>query len=180
MGRLAVRQALETFLKNGNVPFVGTVFRARPIIVSEEDYDAQMVNTYLLQNPGLDDEGSSAVVVINLPDSHRERKTLSGRANVDDTDVHDVVLELFFWSRSGDGIRAQDDHDAMCDSLVTLLRGDATLGKPSVVWSAGEFQPGVHIQQHESWTPNDGTGIIIVASCRFQTWEWLAGPAGTT
>jgi hypothetical protein len=174
MGRVAIRAAAQAYLTAANIPFVGTVYRARPTLVDESNYENTMLNQ--ATNPNQ----SSAVLVINLPEDQRERRSFSGRAFVDDSNIHDIVVEVFFASRTGDALAAQDDADTLLDALAIAVRADPTLGNPNIVWSAGEYQKGVHTSVHAAFVGPDGLTNFIIATVRFDAWEWLAGPAGTT
>lgn len=179
MGRASVRSAIQTYLVNQNLPFVGKIFLARPFLVAEDDYDQQMANWAVSQVTPAGDTRSSCVLVIHIPDTQRSRVSLSGRAYVDDTNVHNVVLECLFANQSGDGETTQTDHDTLMDAISLAIRADPLLGMPGTIWSAGEFQQGVHTTQHEPFWSPDGLTEFIIALVRFDTWEWLAGTAGT-
>lgn len=174
MGRAIVRAAVSNYFTNAGIPFVGMVYSARPIVINENDYERTMsAGTIEFIESG---NGSGAVMVVNIPDDKRVRKTLTGRGAVDDTNVHTIVLEIFFGSTGGEGISAQSDHDQLIDAVVTAIRSDPLLGtggKP--IWSAGEFDFGVVVEQAEPYTGSDGTTVFIPSTIRFQAWEWIAG-----
>lgn len=179
MGRQSVRSAVVTYIQGQNIPFVGKVFTARPFLVAEDDYDTQIASWAINQSPPQGDTRSSSVMIVHLPDTQRSRVSLSGRAFVDDTNVHTVVLECIFANQSGDGETSQLDHDRLMDAISVAIRADPLLGMPGTIWSAGEFQSGVHTTQHEPFWSQDGLTEFIIALVRFETWEWLAGAAGT-
>lgn len=180
MGRTIVRSVVTTYLQNQNFTNVGTIYPARPIIVDDADYDAAM-SSWLWEQQGLPDTGSAAVLIVNLPDDHRAREAITGRTGVNDTDRHEVVLEVFFANVGGgtatvpQGIVAQNDHDALIDSIVVALRADWSLGNPQQIFSSGEFQRGVDVSQGEPFTEENSTVIFIVATIHFDVYEWLAG-----
>lgn len=175
MGRAAIRTALTTYMTAAKIPFVGTVYRARPFIVNDEDYEVSMAagTEQLVGTP----EGSGAVLIVHLPNSGRERMTITGRAFVDDKQIHDVTLEILFANNGGDAVVAQDDHDTITDAITVALRADPLLGAPGVVWSSGEFRP-IKVEQHEPYCTSESTTVFIPATVSFQVWEWIAGPAG--
>jgi len=172
MGRQAIFDAATSYFENADIPMVGTVFPGRPIVVDEEDYDLQMSQGLFEDVSSID--GSSAVLIVNIPTGHRQRQTITGRAFEDDSYIHNMVLELFFANVSGDGVAAQRDHNAVCDAIVAAIRADPLLGQPPVVWSAGEFKP-VDVEQREPFTNSDGLVIFIPAVIRFDVYEWLTG-----
>jgi hypothetical protein len=175
MGRAAVRQVLTQYLTDAKIPFVGKVYSARPFIVDEDDYEVSIAagTTELVGNT----TGTGAVLICHLPDSNRERVTMTGRKFVDDKTIHDVVLELLFANNGGDAVVAQDDHDTICDAITVALRADPLLGNPQVVWSSGEFRP-IKVEQHEPYCTSESTTVFIPTTLTFQVWEWIAGPSG--
>ena len=174
MGRAAVRTAVTYYFAAAGIPYVGTVYPARTYI-SETDYEIHM-NGLVAQNV-VSAKGSSAVLVVNLPDSERERRTLTGRSFVNDTDVHAVALEVFFANSDGDPLAAQADHDTVMDAIVKAIRADGTFG--GALWSAGEFEPWIRVEQNEPFTDDSGMIVLIPSVIRFSAWEWLAGAAGS-
>lgn len=174
MGRAFVRGVVTQYLQQARIPYVGTVYPARTYI-NESDYDAVMNG--LVAQEVTSPNGSAVVLVVNLPDSERERMTLTGRAFVNDTDKHDVVLEMFFANTSGDPLVAQDDHDTVTDAIVRAIRADGTFG--GQLFSAGEFAPWIRVEQSEPVTGEDGMTVFINGLVLFQAWEWVAGAAGS-
>lgn len=176
MGRAAVRRVLTDYLTNANIPFIGTVYASRPYIITEDDYDLQMSNAVLadVASPG----SSSGVLVVNMPNSARVREAMTGRAFVNDFVTHNVAVELFFANTAGDALQAQADHDTVCDAIVIAIRADPLLANGKVVFSAGEFKSGVHIEQHEPFTGEDGSTVFIPSRAYFDVYEYVIGPAG--
>jgi hypothetical protein len=169
MGRVAVRSAVAAYLTNAALPFVGTVYPARPVVLSESAYEQTMIGEAVALTQG----GSSAVLVVNIPSDERSRRADTGRGAVNDTRIHQVALELWFASMAGDGIRAQSDYDGIVDAIVVLIRADATMG--GLVWSAGEYTAGIHHEHAAPYTDADGTVVQIPGVIRFEVWEWAAG-----
>lgn len=176
MGRAVVRTAVTDYLTAAALPFVGTVYRARPFIIDEEDYEVSIAAGTEQLVTSVD--GSAAVIIVHIPDSGRERVTMTGRAFVDDKEIHDVTLEVLFSNTAGDAVVAQDDHDTLMDAITVALRADPLLGSPQVIWSSGEFRP-IKVDQHEPYTTSESTTVFIPTTIAFQVWEWIAGPAGT-
>jgi hypothetical protein len=170
MGRVAVRSAVAAYLTNAGVQYVGTVYPARPVVLTEDAYEQTLLGEAIaLTIAG----GSSAVLVVNIPSDERMRRADTGRGAVNDTRVHTVALEVWFASVAGDGVQAQQDYDGIVDSIVTLIRADATLG--GQVWSSGEYTAGIHHEQAMPYTDADGAVVQIPGVIRFEVWEWLTG-----
>lgn len=178
MGRQAVRLAIAAALSSGQqanlLPYLGTIYPARPYVMNEQDYFQTMTGQAIQTSAS----GSSAVLVVSLPSNKRERRTLTGRGAYDDTNIHDVVLELFFASQPSSGlaqdagIDAQEDYDLIVDSLFQFIRTNQSMNS-TVVWSAGEFAYGVEHEQSQPYQSADGTTVLITGVVRFQAWEWL-------
>lgn len=170
MGRLTVREAIANYFATAELTFVGKVHPARPEIMDEADYESSMFNEAV---PSAN--GSSAVLVVNIPSDDRKRRADTGRGAVNDSNVHKIVMEVFFASLDGDAVEAQKDYDTVIDGMVDLIRADATMNAPGTVWSAGEYEAGVQHEQGEPFTGADGLTVFILGSVRFDAWEWLAG-----
>jgi len=175
MGRVAVRAAVTSYLQaqvaSGYIPYVGTVFAGRPMVINERDYVVNMLGQVVASA-----NGSAAVLVVNLLSDERTRRADTGRGAQNDTEIHTVAIELFFGSTKGDAVAGQDDYDAIVDAIVQSIRNDATLGAPLVIWSAGEYTPpGVRHEQREPTTTADGLTLSIPGVVQFEAWEWIAG-----
>lgn len=174
MGRYEARVAIQQAIQGANIPFVGTVFPARPTIVQEEDYDQTIFGQYV--QPSVN--GSTAVIIVNMPgNDKRMRRADVGRGAVNDTWIMPVILEIFFASTGGDATQAQMDYDQIVDALVIFIRNNATMNvdNGAVVWSAGEFTYGVQHQMSEPLTDDDGLTVFIVGGVKYECWQWLAG-----
>jgi hypothetical protein len=169
VGRAQVRTAVAEALSGSSVPFLGTVYPARPLLTNDDDYYAGMMAAV---NP----DGSGCIAVVNLPGpDKRVRRADVGRGAVNDTVVHAVVLELFFASTGGDPLSAQQDYDALVDGLFILIRNNPLLSAPETIWSAGEYAAGVQHDQSQPLTSEDGLTVLITGTVRFEAWEWVAG-----
>lgn len=175
MGRLAVRQAVQSALQSAGLTYVGTVFPARPVIATETDYVQTMTGQAIEESSN----GSACILVVNIPSDRRTRYGDVGRATVADWNIHTIAVELFFASPAGDGVAAQEDYDAVVDSLVTYVRSDPTLTAPATIWSAGEYTYGVQHDQEQPFTSEDGLTVLINGVVRFEAWEQDVGAAGT-
>ena len=172
MGRADVRIAVQNYLQNLAVPFLGTVFPARNY-VDENDYTARIVNNPSLLLPAGQNYG--CVVFINLTNDDRQRKADTGRGFVEDWCIHKVALELWFASNSGDPLGTQMAYDTTVDTIFTGVRADPLLGAPQTVWSAAEFNTGISHMQSEPYTDEDGMTVFINGLIRMDVYEWLAG-----
>lgn len=172
MGRSAVRTAIVDTLSNANLSYVGSIYASAPTILDEDAYTQTMFG----QAVPTTGNGSSALIIVNLPGTDkRMRRADVGRGSVTDTNIHPVVLEIFFASSSGDAIVAQQDYDLIIDELIILIRENPTMSAPSTVWSAGEYQAGVTHDQGRPYSSADGLTIFIGGVVRFEAWEWIAG-----
>lgn len=171
MGRAAVRIAVQEYLQGLGVNYLGTVYPARPTILQEADYEQTMAGMAVAASLN----GSACVAVVNIPSDLRQRQSDTGRGAVDDWNIHDIALELFFASTGGDAVTAQEDYDSIVDALFVGIRENPTPGGSAVVWSAGEFRAGVGHDQTSPYTSIDGLTILINGVIRFQAYEWLSG-----
>jgi hypothetical protein len=170
MGRLSVRTAITEAFENANLQYVGKVHSARPEVIQEEDYERNRLGEAVES-----EAGSSAVLVVNLPSDDRKRRALTGRGAVNDTNVHHVLVEVFFASSGGEAVKAQEDYDTVIDAIVDFIRANPNMGNPSVVWSAGEYDAGVTHQQAAPYTDADGLTVFISGAVSFEAFEWIAG-----
>ena len=170
MSRLAVREAIASFLAEAGVEYVGIVYEARPEIINEQDYEANRMGEAVSSA-----SGSSAVLVVNLPSDNRKRRADTGRGAVNDSRIYKAAVEIFFASTAGNAVKAQEDYDVIVDGIVNGIRADATLGAPGTVWSAGEYDDGVDHVQGEPYTDADGMTVFIPGVVHFEAWEWIAG-----
>ena len=171
MGRAQVRTAVTSYLQGASLSYVGTIYAARPVIVEESAYTQDMNGRAIAQSAN----GSSAVLVVNIPSDKRQRQADTGRGAVNDSEIHRMALEVWFASGSGDGVKAQEDYDAVIDSIVVALRANPVAADGTVVWSMGEFRAGVEHEQTQPYTSADGMTVLINGTIRFEAWEWLAG-----
>ena len=170
MGRASVRAAVTSYLTEAELGFVGVVHSARPEIIEESDYETSRLNEAVSS-----ENGSSAVLVVNIPDDKRQRRADTGRGAVNDSWTHSIVIEVFFASVGGDAIAAQTDYDVVVDEITNLIRANATLSAPSAIWSAGEYTVGIQHQQSAPYNDAEGLAVFISGAVMFEAWEWVAG-----
>ena len=166
-----MRAAVTSYFTAANIPYVGTIYSARPTVVNEQDYEQTLMGQIVASTPN----GSRAVLVVNIPNDDRQRRADTGRGAVNDSRIHDVVMEIFFACVAGDATQAQTDYDGIVDAMVTLIRHDPTMGGGS--WSAGEYTTGISHRQSMPYTDEDGLIVFIPGIVRFEAWEWIAGAA---
>ena len=174
MGRAQTRIAIFDTVTNAAIPYVGTVYAARPLVVSEDDYDSTLSGQAVEETVN----GSAMVIVVHIESDQRRRVSDTGRAFVNDMEIHTCALELFFASTGGDAVAAQEDYDGIVDALIAMIRGNPTMSAPATVWSAGEYRFGVHHVQETPVNPDELTTIII-GTIRFECFEQMLGDAGT-
>ena len=121
------------------------------------------------------ENGSSAVLVVNLVRDDRKRRADTGRGAVNDSVIHYVYVEVYFASTLGKAIAAQEDYDRIIDGMMDLVRANATMNS-SEIWSSGEYAEGVKHSQREPITDAEGPSIFIFGAVEFEAWEWIAGP----
>ena len=169
--RQLVRLAYQDYLQNYGVPYLGTVFAARPVILGEEQYTQTMNGMAIEQS----ENGSCAVLVVNITDEHRVPEALAGRFAVNDSVAYHMLLELWFASTAGDAIEAQFDYDDVASTLEVAIRANPTPGGGDVVWSGGEFEVGVDHHQDEPYSTDEGLTVLINGRINFDAYAWLSG-----
>lgn len=178
MGRVQVREAAQQALAAGELPYVGTVFPARPGIITEQDYEIAR-SAYAadrMAEAAQSRHGSNAILVVNIVSDRRQRRALTGRGAVNDTRIHQIALEVYFANPAGEAVAAQTDYDTTIDAIVKLVRDNPTLSAPATVWSSGEYGGGVEHEQAMPYQGEDGSTVLISGILRFEAWEWIAGP----
>jgi len=161
----------------GTIPYIGTVFPSRPLIITEDDYEVQLANGLLsyVTSPN----GSNGVIIINMPETSRKRETITGYGGfVDDKATHPMELELFMGNAAGDVISLQADHDKTSDAIVIAIRADPTLGTagtPDAIFGAGVFETPITVHQGPAFQLSDGPTVFIPAIVRFDAVEWISG-----
>jgi hypothetical protein len=168
MGRAQVRTIVTDYLTGAGLPYVGSVFSARTYVVDMTDY------TKLTESSP---EGSDSVLMVNIPSDWRHRVQMTGRAYVNEPEIHPIAVEIFFGCSSGDPLAAQLDYDQIVDAMFVAIRGNPQLGNVQI-WSAGEFVAGVKHRQSEPFL-DGGMTVLINGVVEFEAWEWMAGPAGS-
>ena len=170
MGRLAVREAVAAYFANAGLNYVGKVHEARPEVIQEQDYESSLFSEAVASS-----SGSSAVLVVNIPTDNRVRRADTGRGAVNDSHIYKVAMEIYFANTSGVAEQAQKDYDSIVDAMTNLVRADATLDNPEVIWSAGEYEIGIEHEQGMPFTDADGLTVFIYGVVSFDTYQWIAG-----
>jgi hypothetical protein len=172
MGRVQVREIIQAQIAALDIPNVGFVYAARPIILSETDYTQQM-NATALTYAGT---GFGCVIVVNLPDDRRTRIALTGLGSVNDFQKHKLALEIWFASVGGDGVAAQYAYDAIVDALIVAIRANQVPGPSGVIWmGGGEVGTGIDHAMGQPYSPDDGLSVFIQGAIRYDVWEQLVG-----
>lgn len=170
MSRVAMRRAIGEYLRENKIPHTGTVYNARPEIMPENAYESNIFGELAATA-----NGSSAVLVVSLPSDIRRRVADTGRGAVNDQHIYTAVVEVYFASTGGEGVKAQEDYDEIVDEIIKLIRANATLNAPATVWSAGEYEKGIEHHQSEPYTGADGMTILVYGVVKFDAYEWIAG-----
>lgn len=171
MSRLTVRTAITAALTDANLPYVGSVYPSRPLIIGEQAYEQTLMGEAIT----LADGGVSAVLVVNLTEDNRQRRADTGRGAVNDSYIHTTFIEVFCAGVAGDAIKTQAAYDQIIDEIIDLVRSNPTLSAPTVVWSAGEYTAGIQHYQRQPYTDPDGLTIFLPGTVKWETWEWIAG-----
>lgn len=169
--RKLVRLAYQDYLQNYGVPYLGTVFAARPVIAEEEAYTQTMLGMAVESS----DNGSCALLVVNITDEHRVSEAIAGETSLQDSIAYHMLLELAFASTSGDAIGAQLDYDDVVSTLFVAIRANPTPGGANVVWSAAQFETGLDHHQDVPFSTDEGLTTLIFGRINFDAYSWLAG-----
>ena len=164
MGRASVRAQIASYFSPASVGHgLGTTYRSRPKRIPAEAFGLSGAN------------GSGAVLVIHLPEDDEHPVTIGPENAAQKFDVHEVAMELLFQSVKVDATAAQDDHDALVDAIMALLRADRTLGSTNFVpiWQAGRDEFGIRVQFTE---PVLGKQVVeINGVIRYRAFEEVTG-----
>lgn len=183
MGRSDVRTAIASYLNSAQINYVGEVFPARPIIMTEAAYEQRMLNSAVTQITS--SNGSGCALVVNITDDHRDRIADTGFGYVNDFNRRSIVVELWF-ACNGDpnnGAGAQEDYDSIVDGIFVAIRKDPMLGTanqpPASIWQAAAYPPYISHTQSAPYTQDEGTTVFIKGDIRFEAWTQDVGAAGT-
>jgi hypothetical protein len=183
MSRLAVREAIASYLNAAEINYVGAVFPARPIILDESAYEERMLNGALSYVAS--DQGSGCALVVNITEDHRERMADTGYSYVNDMNKRSISVELWF-ACLGDpenGAGSQEDYDSIVDGVFIAVRADPTLGTanqpPASIWGAAVYPPYISHEQAAPYTTDEGLTVFIKGVVKFDAWSQDVGPAGS-
>lgn len=138
MGRATVRAAIQSYLQNAGITYLGKVFAHPPKWTNEDDF---MLNGY----PG---QGSGVVIYIHLRRQSEFRMALGGATGGMKMRPHKCVLICLMNSKKSNAEEVDADNDTFIDSLVSTIEANRTAGAPAVVfqWGEGDTLYGVDIQ----------------------------------
>lgn len=183
MSRSAVRQAIASYLNSAEIDYVGAVYPARPLVLSEDDYEQRMLNGAISQITS--ENGSGCVLVVNIVSDQRDRMADTGFGQVNDMNKRSIVVELWF-ACNGDpnnGAALQEDYDGIVDGIFQAVRADPMLGTgnqpPASIWQAATYPPYISHAQVAPYMLGEGLTVFIKGAVKFEAWSQDVGPAGT-
>jgi hypothetical protein len=137
MSRTAVRSAIQQYLQNSNVKFLGTVFSHPPKWTNETDFIA---NGY----PG---QGSGVVIYIHLRHQSESRFALGGATSGMKMRAYKCYLICLMNSKKTAAEDCDADNDTFLDSLVAAIQANRNAGSPAAVfqWGEGDTLYGVDV-----------------------------------
>lgn len=163
MGRAAVRLAVAAYFAPPNTANVATLYRSRPKVVPGQAYNLAAMG------------GSGAVVIVHLTRDPEVREAMGGLTSGERYNRHQVALEIRLQSVKPEAMDAQDDYDAVVDSIFAMIHADRTLGTgggaTGAVWQAGEGPAGIVHQPAEPVLTKQSVRLDGVV--RFEAWEWV-------
>lgn len=138
MSRTAVRSAIQQYLANSGITYVGTVFAHPPKWTNETDFVA---NGY----PG---QGSGVVIYIHLRRQSEFRFALGGATGGMKMRVYKCVLICLMSSKKTNAEEVDADFDTFLDSLTTAIQANRNAGNPQAIfqWGEGDTLYGVDVQ----------------------------------
>lgn len=138
MSRAAVRSAIQQYLQNAKITYLGMVFAHPPKWTNETDFAA---NGY----PG---RGSGVVIYIHLRRQHEFRIALGGATSGTKMRPYKCTLICLMNSKKEDTQLVGADNDTFIDSLCSAIQANRNAGNPSAIfqWGEGDTLYGVDIQ----------------------------------
>jgi hypothetical protein len=138
MSRALVRSAIQKYLQQANITFLGTVFDHPPKWTNETDFTEN----------GFPGQGSGAVIYIHLRRQSEIRMALGGATGGMKMRHYKCTLICLLKSKRGKSQDAGKDNDVFLDSLTAAIQANRNAGDPSSVWQWGEGDTlyGVDIQ----------------------------------
>ena len=156
-GRTVVRRAIADWINAAGIP--GLQVYPGMLAIDDDEID------------------SSANAVchgyVHLPNDDESRLAMGGPYSGVKENDFDIDLVLKYWSSNEDWLSCQEDFDRIIWFVKAQLRtGGRTLGRPDVVLTAGEWTPGIKVQQSEPVAVN-GSTYFQHAVIAFQVTEIL-------
>lgn len=138
MGRATVRAAIQVYLQNASITYLGKVFSHPPKWTNEDDFTA---NGY----PG---QGSGVVIYIHLRRQSEFRMALGGATGGMKMRAHKCTLICLMNSKKQNTEDVDADNDSFLDSLVATIEANRNAGSPQAIfqWGEGDTLYGVDIQ----------------------------------
>ena len=138
MGRTTVRGAIQAYLANAGIKFLGNVYAHPPKITSEAEF-------FETVQPGT---ASGALIYIHLEQQHEKRIALGGPTSGQKLRPYQVLLICLLRSKKADTEQVGADNDTFLDSLVSAIEANRNAGSPSTVfqWGEGDTTGAVDIQ----------------------------------
>lgn len=137
MGRKTVRAAIQTYLQNAGISYLGTVFAHAPKWTEESDFTLN----------GFPGQGSGVVIYIHLRHQSEFRAALGGATSGTKFRPHKCVLICLMNSKKKTAEECDADNDTFIDALVSTIEANRNAGDPSAVfqWGEGDSLYGVDV-----------------------------------
>ncbi len=138
MSRKVVRAAIQQYLSNANVKWVGTVFAHPPKWTNESDFTLN----------GFPGQGTGVVIYIHLRRQSEFRMALGGATGGMKMRPYNCVLICLLNSKKPKSEDVDADNDDFLDSLVSTIEANRNAGNPQAVfqWGEGDTLYGVDIK----------------------------------
>jgi hypothetical protein len=167
-GQAAARQAIVNWFTTANIPGLAAIHRSVPKIINAQDFNLSAEN------------GSGCIIVVHLTGAKENRIAMGGATSGEKFSKYDLALQVYFRSVKTDAEEAQDDQDAVIDTIYARWRADRNFGTApaqwngtnATVWQAGEGSAGITYEQAE--LVQDGQTSCIDAVIRGEVWLYIA------
>lgn len=138
MSRTAVRAAIQQYLQNAGVTYLGTVFAHPPKWTNETDF---------VGTTGYPGQGSGVVVYIHLRRQSEFRMALGGATSGMKMRSYKCTLICLMNSKKTNAEECDADNDTFLDSLTGAIQANRNAGNPAAVfqWGEGDTLYGVDV-----------------------------------
>lgn len=138
MSRTAVRAAIQQYLSNADITFLGTVFAHPPKWTNESDFTAG----------GYPGQGSGVVMYIHLRHQSEMRIALGGATSGTKMRPYKCYLICLLNSKKPHAEDCDADNDLFLDSLTATIEANRNAGSPAAIfqWGEGDTLYGVDIK----------------------------------